>query len=77
MIIIIIKKGIFSMDTVLIGGVGFLILVGISFLLIKKIDNSSMNEKNKRILNYIILGALILATIAVFNWHSSNYLITS
>ena len=30
------------MDTVLIGGVGFLILVGISFLLIKKIDNSSI-----------------------------------
>ena len=65
------------MDTVLIGGVGFLILVGISFLLIKKIDNSSMNEKNKRILNYIILCALILATITVFNWHSSTYLITS
>ena len=54
------------MDTVLIGGIGFLILAGIVFLLIKKVDNSSMNDKNKRILNYVILGTLILVTIANF-----------
>ena len=65
------------MDTVLIGGIGFLILAGISFLLIKKIDNSSMNDKNKRILNYVILGTLILVTIAIFKWHSSTYLVTN
>jgi len=65
------------MDTVLIGGIGFLILAGISFLLIKKIDNSSLNDKNKRILNYVILGTLILVTIVIFKWHSSTYLITN
>jgi len=65
------------MDTVLIGGIGFLILTGIVFLLIKKVDNSSMNDKGKRILNYVILGTLILVTIAIFKWHSSNYLVTN
>ena len=65
------------MDTVLIGGIGFLILVGIVFLLIKKVDNSSMNDKGKRILNYVILGTLILVTIVIFKWHSSAYLITN
>ena len=65
------------MDTVLIGGIGFLILAGIVFLLIKKVDNSSMNDKNKRILNYVILGTLVLVTIAIFKWHSSTYLITN
>ena len=65
------------MDTVLIGGIGFLILVGIVFLLIKKVDNSSMNDKGKRILNYVILGTLILVTIAIFKWHSSTYLVTN
>jgi len=65
------------MDTVLIGGIGFLILAGIVFLLIKKVDNSSMNDKGKRILNYVILGTLILVTIAIFKWHSSTYLITN
>jgi len=65
------------MDTVLIGGIGFLILTGIVFLLIKKVDNSSMNDKGKRILNYVILGTLILVTIAIFKWHSSTYLVTN
>jgi ribose/xylose/arabinose/galactoside ABC-type transport system permease subunit len=65
----------FYMDTVLIGGIGFLILAGISFLLIRKVDNSSMTDKNKRLFNYIILGMLILVTIAIFKWHSSTYLI--
>ena len=65
------------MDTVLIGGIGFLILAGIVFLLIRKVDNSSMNDKNKRILNYIILGTLVLVTIAIFKWHSSTYLINN
>ena len=55
------------MDTVLIGGIGFLILAGIIFLLIKKVDNSSMNDKSKRILNYVILGTLILTTIVILN----------
>ena len=65
------------MDTVLIGGIGFLILAGIVFVLIKKVDNSSMNDKGKRILNYVILGTLILVTIAIFKWHSSTYLVTN
>lgn len=65
------------MDTVLIGGIGFLILAGIVFLLIKKVDNSSMNNKSKRIFNYVILSGLILITIVIFKWHSSTYLIAN
>lgn len=64
------------MDTVLIGGVGFLILVGISFLIMRKIDNSNLNETNKKALNYGVIIFLIIATILVFKWHSSTYLIS-
>jgi len=64
------------MDTVLIGGVGFLILVGISFLIMRKIDNSNLNETNKKVLNYGVIIFLIIATILVFKWHSSTYLIS-
>jgi len=64
------------MDTVLIGGVGFLILVGISFLIMRKIDNSNLNETNKKVLNYGVIIFLIIATIVVFKWHSSTYLIS-
>ena len=64
------------MDTVLIGGVGFLILVGISFLIMRKIDNSNLNETNKKVLNYGVIIFLVVATILVFKWHSSTYLIS-
>ena len=64
------------MDTVLIGGVGFLILVGISFLIMRKIDNSNLNETNKKVLNYGVIIFLIIATILVFKWHSRTYLIS-
>lgn len=65
------------MDTVLFGGVGFLILVGISFLIISKIDNSDLTETKKRTLNYVVLSILIIITILVFKWHSNTYLISN
>ena len=63
------------MDTVLFGGLGFLILVGISFLIISKIDNSDLTETKKRTLNYVVISILIIATILVFKWHSTSYLV--
>ena len=65
------KKG-FFLDIVLIGGVGFLILVALCFLTIKKIDNSSINNRNKRILNYLMLSLFVLITILIFKWYSST-----
>ena len=65
------------MDTVLFGGLGFLILVGISFLIISKIDNSDLTETKKRTLNYVVISILIIVTILVFKWHSSTYLMTN
>ena len=65
------------MDTVLFGGVGFLILVGISFLIISKIDNSDLTETKKRTLNYVVISILIIVTILVFKWHSTTYLVSN
>ena len=65
------------MDTVLFGGLGFLILVGISFIIIRKIDNSNLNLPKKRTLNYVVISILIIVTILVFKWHSSTYLMTN
>ena len=65
------------MDTVLFGGIGFLILVGVSFLIISKIDNSDLTETKKRTLNYVVISILIIVTILVFKWHSSTYLMTN
>ena len=65
------------MDTVLFGGIGFLILVGISFLIISKIDNSDLTETKKRTLNYVVISILIIITILVFKWHSTTYLVSN
>ena len=65
------------MDTVLFGGLGFLILVGISFLIISKIDNSDLTETKKRTLNYVVISVLIIVTILVFKWHSTTYLVSN
>lgn len=65
------------MDTVLFGGLGFLILVGISFIIIRKIDNSDLTPQKKRTLNYVVISILIIVTILVFKWHSSTYLMTN
>ena len=62
------------MDTVLFGGLGFFISAGMCFLLIRFIDKSSLNERNKRLFNYIILSLLIIITILIFQWHSDTYL---
>ena len=65
------------MDTVLFGGLGFLILVGISFLIIRKIDNSDLTPQKKRTLNYVVISILIIITILVFKWHSTTYLVSN
>ena len=64
------------MDTVIFGGLGFLILCGISFTTMNFVDKSSLNDQNKRLFNYFILGVLIIATILIFRWHSSTYIIS-
>jgi len=65
------------MDTVIFGGLGFLFLCGLCFLTIRFIDKSSLKDRNKRLFNYVVLGVLIIATILIFRWHSSTYIIGS
>jgi len=63
------------MDTVLVGGFGFLILVGIYFVLIHFIDKSSIKNRYRRLLNFLILGLLVMATIIIFKWNSETFIL--
>ncbi|MDA7599416.1 diguanylate cyclase [Alphaproteobacteria bacterium] len=62
------------MDTVLWGGLAFLVAVGIAFLAMGKVDKSSLADRHKRVINFFILGALVALTFAVFQWHSATYM---
>ena len=62
------------MDTVLVGGFGFLLVGGLIFLAIERIGKSSMAEKSKRLLTYALIGGLIALTFGIFHWHRAVYL---
>ena len=63
------------MDTVLIGGFSFLILAGIFFILIHFIDKSSIKDRYKRLLNFLVLGLLVITTIVIFKWNSETFIL--
>ena len=60
-------------DTVLVGGAGFLLAGGVIWLLLQRISSSSMTERSKRMLNYLLMGILVAVAIYIIDWHSSNY----
>ena len=60
-------------DTVLVGGIAFLALVGLAWLAMEKIMNSALSARTKRLLIYVLMACLGLASIAVFSWHSENW----
>ena len=62
------------MDTVLVGGGGFLLAAGAVFLAIDKVSKSDMADRKKRLVIYALLGALIALTIGIFHWHRAVYL---
>ncbi len=62
------------MDTVIVGGFGFLVASGAVFLAIDKVSKSEMAESSKRLITYALMGGLIVLTIAIFRWHSTVWL---
>ena len=64
------------MDTVFVGGFGFLLATGAILLIVGRIGKSDMPERHKRLLTYLLIGGLIALTFGVFHWHSSVYLAT-
>ena len=60
-------------DTVLVGGIAFLALVGLAWLAMEKITHSDLGARTKRLLIYVLMACLGLAAIAVFSWHSENW----
>ena len=62
------------MDTVLVGGGGFLLAAGAVFLAIDKVGKSDMADHKKRLVIYALLGALSALTMGLSHWHRAVYL---
>ena len=61
------------MDTVLIGGFAFLASGAAVWLVLSRLQNSEVSDRNKRLLTYLLLGLLVVMVIVVMQWHAENF----
>ena len=60
-------------DTVLIGAFAFFAIGGTIWLILTRLQASSLPERVKRLLTYGLLGLVVLTAIYVIHWHLQNY----
>ena len=60
-------------DTVLIGTFAFFGISGAIWLILTRLQASSLPERVKRLLTYGLLGLIVVTAIYVVHWHSQNY----
>lgn len=60
-------------DTVLIGAFVFFVIGGAIWLILKRLQISSLTEKIKRLITYALLGLVAATAVFVIHWHSQNY----
>ena len=60
-------------DTVLIGAFYFSAIGGATWLILKRLQVSSLPGRVKRLLTYGLLGLVVITVIYVIHWHSQNY----
>ena len=60
-------------DTVLIGAFAFFATGGAIWLILTRLQASSLPERLKRLLTYGLLGLVVVTAIYVIHWHSQNY----
>ena len=60
-------------DTVLVGAFYFSAIGGAIWLILKRLQASSLPGRVKRLLTYSVLGLFVVTAIYVIHWHSQNY----
>ena len=60
-------------DNILISTFIFFISCGILWVFIKRIQNSNLSSRMKRVLSYFGFAIIFLIIVIIFNHHSENY----
>ena len=60
-------------DTVLIGAFAFFAIGGAIWLILTRLQASSLPERVKRLLTYGLLGLVVVTAIYVIHWHCLLY----
>ena len=67
------NREIMGQDTVLLGGLGFLLFGGVAWFLWDRLQQSNWSVRAKRLGTYALVGSIIIVAILIIDWHSSNY----
>ena len=64
-------------DSVLFSSLIFFVSTGILWFLHNKVQNSNLEPRVKRIIAYLLMAMLFIIVVIIFNYHSSNFIISN
>ena len=67
------KRAGMGQDTVLIGGLGFLLAGGLVWLILRFVERQDWPARNKRLVQYALFGGLAVLAILIMRWHAAEY----
>ena len=71
------KGDIMMNDTVLLGGLGVLVLGGVIWFAAQKLADSNMSARAKRLSIYLMIGGFVVSVVMVMRWHAESYIAES
>ena len=64
-------------DTVLLGGLGVLVLGGVIWFVAQRFVDSNLFARAKRLSVYLIIAGFVVSVVMVMRWHAENYIAES
>ena len=61
-------------DTVLLGGLGVLVLGGVIWFAAQRLVDSNLSARAKRLSVYLIIVGFVVIVVMVMRWHAENYI---
>lgn len=64
-------------DTVLLGGLGVLVLGGVIWFVAQRLVDSNLSARAKRLSVYLIIVGFVVIVVMVMRWHAESYIAES
>jgi hypothetical protein len=64
-------------DTVLLGGLGVLVLGGVIWFAAQRLVDSNLSARAKRLSVYLIIVVFVVSVVMVMRWHAENFIAES
>ncbi len=70
------KGDVMTNDTVLLGGLGVLVL-GVIWFVAQRLVDSNLSARAKRLSVYLIIAGFVVSVVMVMRWHAESYIAES